>query len=24
LVLYIVFTFGKLPWADVFVEPVWK
>jgi hypothetical protein len=24
LVLYMVFTFGKLPWADVFIEPVWK
>lgn len=24
LVLYLVFTFGQLPWADVFVEPVWK
>jgi hypothetical protein len=24
LVLYIVFTFGNLPWADVFVEPDWK
>lgn len=24
LVLYMVFTFGKLPWADVFIEPDWK
>jgi hypothetical protein len=24
LVIYIVFTFGELPWADVFVEPFWK
>ena len=24
LVLYVVFTFGELPWADVFVEPAWK
>lgn len=24
LVLYMVFTFGELPWADVFVEPAWK
>lgn len=24
LVLYMVFTFGELPWADVFIEPAWK
>lgn len=24
LVVYIVFTFGELPWADVFIEPNWK
>jgi hypothetical protein len=24
LLLYIVFTFGELPWADVFVEPDWR
>lgn len=24
IVLYMVFTFSHLPWADVFVEPVWK
>jgi len=24
LVLYAVFTFGKLPWADVFITPDWK
>jgi len=24
LVLYMVFTFGNLPWADVFIEPDWK
>jgi hypothetical protein len=24
LVLYMAFTFGELPWADVFVEPDWK
>lgn len=24
LVLYMVFTFGKLPWADVFIEPAWR
>ena len=24
LVIYMVFTFGNLPWADVFIEPVWK
>ncbi|WKZ50421.1 MAG: hypothetical protein QY329_13255 [Anaerolineales bacterium] len=21
---YLIFTFVKLPWADVFVEPDWK
>jgi hypothetical protein len=24
LLLFIVFTFGELPWADVFIEPDWK
>jgi len=24
LVLYLVFTFGNLPWADVFIEPAWR
>jgi hypothetical protein len=24
LVLYLAFTFGELPWADVFMEPDWK
>lgn len=24
LMHYIVFTFAKLPWADVFVEPAWR
>lgn len=24
LVLYLVFTFSHLPWADVFVEPQWR
>jgi hypothetical protein len=24
LVIYMVFTFGNLPWADVFIEPDWK
>lgn len=24
LVLYMVFTFSHLPWADVFVEPDWR
>ncbi len=24
LLLYIVFTFVKLPWADVFIEPDWR
>jgi hypothetical protein len=24
LVLYLVFTFGQLPWADVFIEPAWR
>jgi hypothetical protein len=24
LLLFVVFTFGELPWADVFIEPDWK
>jgi hypothetical protein len=24
LILYIVFTYIKLPWADVFIEPQWR
>lgn len=24
VILYVVFTFIKLPWADVFVEPCWR
>lgn len=24
LILYIVFTFIRLPWADVFIEPDWR
>lgn len=24
LILYIVFTYIKLPWADVFIEPDWR
>lgn len=24
IALYLIFTFVKLPWADVFVEPDWK
>ena len=24
LVIYMIFTFGNLPWADVFIEPEWK
>ena len=24
LMLYMVFTFSHLPWADVFIEPNWK
>jgi len=24
LLLYMVFTFVKLPWADVFIEPDWR
>lgn len=24
LLIYLIFTFGKLPWADVFIEPDWK
>ena len=24
IALYVVFTFTKLPWADVFVEPSWR
>jgi len=24
LMLYMVFTYSHLPWADVFVEPNWK
>lgn len=24
LALYLIFTFVKLPWADVFIEPDWK
>ena len=24
LLLYTIFTFGELPWADVFIEPDWK
>ncbi len=24
MMLYMIFTFVKLPWADVFIEPEWK
>jgi hypothetical protein len=24
LALYLIFTFVKLPWADVFIEPDWR
>jgi hypothetical protein len=24
LLLYMIFTFVKLPWADVFIEPDWR